>query len=123
MNILKKKQKYRIEGRIKYYLDKFWVNAGNVPSKIWVDNDVKSSKDAFLQGPSTGAANPIGKGKRSIVVHIGSEDGFVPDGFLLFELKKNTSDYHNEMNGNTLFDWIENVNSLLQENFVIVMDN
>lgn len=72
---------------------------------------------------SPGASNPTGKGKRLIVVHIGSERGFVEGGLLSFESKKNTSDYHDEMNGDTFFDWLKNVLPLLDDNCVIVMDN
>lgn len=85
-------RKYRAEGQTIYYLDETWINAGDVPSKIWDDKTVQSCKDAFLKGLTTGASNPTGKGKRLIVLHIGSEDGFVPGGLLSFESKKNTND-------------------------------
>ncbi|XP_025192835.1 uncharacterized protein LOC112592888, partial [Melanaphis sacchari] len=111
------------EGRQIYFLDETWVNAGDVTSRIWSDNTVQSSQDAFSQGLSTGAVNPTGKGKRLIVVHIGSEDGFVPGGLLCFESKKNTQDYHDEMNGDSFRDWLEGVLPRLKENCVIVMDN
>lgn len=68
--------------------------------KVWYDKTVQSSQAAYDKGLSTGAVNPTGKGKRLIVCHIGSEDGFVPDGLLCFEPKKNNQDYHDEMNGN-----------------------
>lgn len=63
------------------------------------------------------------KGKRLIIVHIGSEDGFVHDGLLCFESKKNSRDYHEEMNGDCFRDWLESVLPRLKENAVIVMDN
>ncbi|KAL4148864.1 hypothetical protein QTP88_003009 [Uroleucon formosanum] len=96
-------RKYREEGRPIYYIDETWVNAG--------DN------------LSTGAANPTGKGKRLIMCHIGSEDGFVPDSLLCFESKKNTDDYHDEMNGDSFRDWLEGVLPRLKENAVIIVDN
>jgi len=77
-------RKYR-EGRHLYYLDEIWVNAGDCTSKTWVDKTIKSPCDAFLQGLTTGSQTPSGKGKRLIVLHIGSEDGFVPGGLLCFE--------------------------------------
>jgi len=116
-------RKYREDGRPVYYLDETWVNAGECSNKTWVDNTVTSCRDAFLKGLSTGAANPSGKGKRLIVVHIGSDEGFVPGGLLLFESKKNTPDYHDEMNGVTFFNWMKGVIPLLKPNSVIVMDN
>lgn len=73
-----------------YFLDETWVNAGDCTSKTWVDTTVRSHRDAFLKGLSTGAVNPSGKGKRLIELHIGSEDGFLPEGLLCFESKKKT---------------------------------
>jgi len=64
------------------------VNAGDVPYKIWCDKSVKSARDAFSKGLTTGAVKPSGKGKRLIICHISSEDGFVPDSLLCFESKK-----------------------------------
>jgi len=57
------------------------------------------------------------------VCHIGSEDGFVPDSLLCFESKKNTNDYHDEMNGDSFRDWLEGVLPRLKHNAAIVMDN
>jgi len=78
-----------------------WVNAGETHSKAWLDSIVNSPRGAFLTGLTMGT---LGKGKRLIVLHIGSTDGFVPGGFLCFESKTNSSDYHNEMNGTTFFE-------------------
>jgi transposase len=116
-------KKYREDGRHIYFLDETWVNAGDCTSKTWVDTTVGSHRDAFLKGLSTGAVNPSGKGKRLIVLHIGSEDGFLPGGLLCFESKKNTSDYHDEMNGDTFREWMEGILPLLKPNSVIVVDN
>lgn len=41
---------------------------------------IQSYQDAFLKSLSTGAVNPSGKEKQLIVLHIGSEDGFLPGG-------------------------------------------
>uniref|UniRef100_A0A2S2N8G6 DDE-1 domain-containing protein n=1 Tax=Schizaphis graminum TaxID=13262 RepID=A0A2S2N8G6_SCHGA len=116
-------RKYREEGRPIYYIDEMWVNAGDVAIRVWRDTTVESSQAAFSQGLSTGAANPTRKGKRLIVCHIGSEDGFVPDSLLLcFESKKNTNDYHDEMNGDSFRDWLEGVLPRIKENAVLIMD-
>ncbi|KAL4153157.1 hypothetical protein QTP88_000990 [Uroleucon formosanum] len=116
-------RRYRDEGRPIYFLDETWVNAGETCSKVWIDKTIKSLRDAFLKGLSTGPKNPTGKGKRLIVAHIGSTDGFVDGGLLCFESKKNTSDYHNEMNGDTIYDWFCGVLPRLKDNAVIVVDN
>ncbi|KAF0749684.1 DDE 3 domain-containing protein, partial [Aphis craccivora] len=110
-------------GRPIYYLDETWVNAEDVNSKVWVDKTVTSARVASSEGLSTGVINPTGKGKRLIVSHISSEDGFVPGGLLCFESKKNTHDYHDEMNGDSFRDWLEGVLPKLKDNAVIVMDN
>lgn len=85
---------YRKNNRTIYYLDETWLNAGDVCPQVWVDKSIISAKDAFLRGLTTGAPNPSGKGKRLIILHIGSEAGFVPGGLLCFEFKKNSADYH-----------------------------
>lgn len=122
-NYLRNIKRYREEGRPIYYLDETWVNAGDVNSKIWVDKSVSTARMASSAGLSTGAVNPTGKGKRLIVCHIGSEDGFVHGGLLCFESKKNTQDYHDEMNGDSFRDWLQGILPGLKDNAVIVMDN
>lgn len=54
---------------------------------MWEDTTVKSRKQAFLEGLSTGAKNPTSKGNRLIILHIGGEEGFVPESELVFECK------------------------------------
>jgi hypothetical protein len=85
-------RKYRQQCRPIYYLDEMWVNADDCTQKTWVDNTVTSHRDTFLKGLTCGTTNPSGKGKRIIVVHIGSDEGFVPGGLLSFESKKNSID-------------------------------
>lgn len=52
-----------------------WVNDGHVKrKKVLSDTEVKTRKDDFLNGFSTGLKNPTRKGKRLIVSHIGNED-------------------------------------------------
>lgn len=116
-------EKHREEGRHLYFLDETWINAGECTSKTWVDTTIKSPRDAFLQGLTTGAVNPSGKGKRLIVLNIGSEDGFVPGALLCFESKKNVRDYHEEMNGEVFYEWMESVLPRLKKDSVIIMDN
>ncbi|XP_060858361.1 uncharacterized protein LOC132935765 [Metopolophium dirhodum] len=116
-------RRYRREGRTIYFLDETWVNAGECSSKVWIDTSVKSHRDAFLKGLSTGPKNPTGKGKRLIVVHISSADGFVEGDLLCFESKKNTADYHDEINSDTFYEWFCGVLPRLKENAIIVMDN
>jgi transposase len=115
-------KKIRQEGRPIFYLDETWLNAGHTKQKIWYDETIKNSREAFNQGLSTGLKSPSGKGKRLIILHIGSEDGFVDDGLLLFEGIKQ-GDYHDEMNANKFEEWFTNILTKLPANSVIVMDN
>lgn len=115
-------RQFRSEKRKIYYLDETWVNAGHTKNKVWVDVDVQSSKDAFMKGLSTGLKNPSGKGKRLIVVHIGSDTGFLQGGLWVFE-SKSSGDYHQEMTGNAFQEWFTNILTLIEPGSVIVMDN
>lgn len=63
-----------------------------------------------------------GKGKRLIITHIGSEDGFVEGGLHVFESKKQ-GDYHKEMNAEVFENWFSIILDKLDDNCVIVMDN
>ncbi|KAJ8911544.1 hypothetical protein NQ315_012797 [Exocentrus adspersus] len=51
-------RKFREEGRNIYYLDETWVNEGYTVTKVWQDKNVKSSRQAFLDGLSTGFKAP-----------------------------------------------------------------
>lgn len=104
-------------------MDETWLNAGECTSKVWIDTTVKSHRNVFLKGLTVGPKNPTGKGKRVIVVHIGSDEGFVDGGLLCFESERNTLDYHDEMNGDWYYDWFCGILPRLNENSVIVMDN
>ncbi|CAF4891119.1 unnamed protein product [Pieris macdunnoughi] len=103
-----KHKKFKEEGRPIYYLDETWVNAGHTVSKAWEDTTVKTAKQAFLEGVSTGAKNPTSKGNRLIVVHIGNEKGVLPGCQWVFE-NKATGDYHETMNA----DGFENSPAIL----------
>jgi len=109
---LEKIRYYRMQNRPIYYLD-----------ETWVDTTVNSSREAFIQNPTTKQKEASGKGKFLTVLHIGSTDGFVPGGLLCFESKTNLTDYHNEMNGDIFYEWFVRILPLLKENAVIVMDN
>ncbi|XP_046420726.1 uncharacterized protein LOC124179902 [Neodiprion fabricii] len=112
-NYLKAIRKFRKEGRPIYYLDETWVNVGDVSSKV---------KNTSLRGLSI-SSDPSGKGKRLIVLNVGSSIGFVPNGLSCFESKKCTAVYHDEMNGDTFLEWFERVLPSLADNAVIVMDD
>ncbi|XP_072389489.1 uncharacterized protein [Diabrotica undecimpunctata] len=119
---LQKIRAYREEKRKIYYLDETWLNAGHTKSKIWVDTTVKTSRQAFLDGLTTGLENPSGKGKILIICHIGSNDGFVPNALWAFESNK-SGDYHELMTGQSFENWFSNVLPILDDKLIIVLDN
>ncbi|XP_027850809.2 uncharacterized protein LOC114130114 [Aphis gossypii] len=148
-NYLEKIRFLRAEKRPIYYLDETWINVGETQSRTWVNASEtcvdmtmtagstreafvqdqttgqkdKSSGEAFIEGKTKGQKEPSGKGKRLIVLHIGSTDGFVPGGLLCFESKTNSINYHDDLNSDIFYDWFERILPLLKEKAVIVMDN
>ena len=81
-------------------------------------------KKAFLSGLSMGLRAPTVKGGQLIIIHIGSEDGFVNGALELFKVKKKEGDYHGEMNGPHYEEWFTNkFLPNIQLGSIIVMDN
>jgi transposase len=113
----------RSEGKLIYYLDETWVNAGHTHSSAWTDTTIKSSKRAFLSGHTTGLKQPTGKGRRLVVGHVGCDRGFLNGGSLVFEAKKSTGDYHDEMDGPRFERWLESVIDNMVPDSVLVIDN
>jgi hypothetical protein len=109
-------------------LDETYVNQGYAPSKVLHDCSVKTAREAFDKGLTTGIKRPTGRGKRVIVVHIGSEDGFVPGGSMVWiggkgKKKSVSEDYHDDMDGKTFEGWLHKVLKTLPPKSVVVMDN
>lgn len=119
---LRQIKEHRKANKTIYFLDETWVNAGHVKSKAWLDKSIKNQRHAFQDGLSTGPRVPTGKGKRLIVLHIGSDKGFVEGGLLVFE-SKSTKDYHEEMDGDRFLEWFKNITPKLEPGSIIVMDN
>lgn len=61
--------------------------------------------------------------KRLIVLHIGSDKGFLDGGLLCFASKKNSLHYNDEINGENFHKWLESIIPRLDPNSVIVLDN
>lgn len=116
-------RQYRFEGRPIYFLGETCVNVGDCKRKLSVDTTVTSPKNAAQSRLSTSIPEPSGKDKRLIILHIGSSDGFLPGGLLYFQSKKDSVDYHKEMNEHTFFTWFKKILPMLKEKSIIVMDN
>ncbi|XP_050516388.1 uncharacterized protein LOC126891251 [Diabrotica virgifera virgifera] len=115
-------KQYKQENRSIFYLDETYVNVGHTVDKVWRDMSITSARQAHVEGLSTGLKHSSGKGKILIVLHIGSKDGFVDNGLLLFESKK-TGDYHEDMNSDVFEQWLQRILPPLPQNAVIVLDN
>ena len=98
-----------------------WINEGYIVQKLGQDKNITSARQAFMEGLPTGIKVPSGKGKRLIIVHIGSEDGFLK-GLLTFQ-SFNTGDYHEDMNSNVFEDYFGEIIKYLPADSVVVMDN
>ena len=94
----------------------------HITIKKWEDSTISSAREAFLNGLSTGLKDPSGKGKGFMILHIGSEDGFVEGGLLIFESKKQ-GDYHEEMNSEVFENWFAEILPKLDKEAVIIIDN
>ncbi|CAB3239878.1 unnamed protein product [Arctia plantaginis] len=113
--------KYRKENKTIYFLDETWVNTGHVKTKAGTDSNTDNSRHTSQKSLSTRARAPTGKGKSLIILHIGSDKGFVQDGLLVLE-SKSTKD-NEEMDGERFLKWFKNIIPRLEPGSVVVMDN
>lgn len=109
---LKKIKNYRQENRPIIYTDESYVHSTHAQSKSWSD------------GTTYGLHKPMSKGQRAIIVHAGSENGFVPNALLIFKSGTKSGDYHDDMNFQNYEKWLRNqlIPNLPRES-VVVVDN
>ncbi|XP_072398175.1 uncharacterized protein [Diabrotica undecimpunctata] len=123
---LRKIQNYRNQGYNIFYLDESWVNIEHTVNKVWMNSTITSYKDAFLKGLTTGLNDPKQRSPRFVLLHVGSDRGFLPNSACVFLAKKDSGDYHDKMNGKSFENWFENkliANLPKGEKNVVVMDN
>ena len=72
-NYLRRMRLNRQDKRPVVYLDETWANAHDGKDKAWVE------KDDITGGTIGGIQRPSGKGSRLIIIHAGSENGWVPN--------------------------------------------
>lgn len=106
---------FRAEKRNLIYLDETWFDTHDVVQYGWVDDSQKCKLNA-----------PCNRGKRIIILHAGSENGFIPNCLLLSakNIKESSADYHEDMTADLFEKWVEQ--QLLHNippNSVIIMDN
>lgn len=131
---LRKIRKLRAEGYKIFYSDETWCGQNHTKHYGWQEQVIKglnSDVTTFDQYRSVlqevngwrgGFKTPSGAGKRVIILHIGSEDGFLKGAELCFVGKKGTSDYHNEMNAKHYEEWFKHVLNIIPRKSAIVID-
>ncbi|KAJ8912977.1 hypothetical protein NQ315_000033 [Exocentrus adspersus] len=98
-------KKFREDDRSIIYLD-----------ETWVDNDLTFKKLCTTKKNINC--------RRFIVVHAGSENGFVQNAALVFKAGLTQGDYHGQMNQENFTKWLtEKLLPNIPEHSVIVMDN
>lgn len=102
----------RSENRQIFYMDESWVDSNLTFQKCWQSEDV------------VGVLTTNRGDNRLIVVHIGSDEGFLQGAELIFKAGTSTGDYHGQMNKTNFDKWVqEKLIPLLPPHSVIVMDN
>lgn len=112
---LRKIKEYRETNREIVYLDETWFDTHDIVKYGWVDN----TKNCSLN-------TPCSRGKRVIILHAGSENGFVPNALLLSakNITQSSADYHEDMTAVLFEKWFtEQLLPNIPPNSVIVMDN
>ena len=82
----------RRETRPVVYTNETWANSHDGRENTWVEYDDITS------GARGGIRKPTGKGNRLIILHVGGKNGWIEGADLVFQSKKATGDYHDEMN-------------------------
>lgn len=127
-------KRYRDMGYSIWYTDETWCGANHALNFGWQEfvGDLKHSVLDFnrgrvqeVNGWKGGLIKPSGAGRRTIILDIGNEEGFLEprnEISVCFESKKDSSDYHNEMNGEHFMEWFQQVLLRLPEKSAIVLD-
>ncbi|CAH1982636.1 unnamed protein product [Acanthoscelides obtectus] len=106
---------YREQKRNLIYLDETWYDTHDVVQYGWVDDSNKCILNASCN-----------RGKRIIILHAGSENGFIPNALLLSakNIKESCADYHEDMTSDLFERRIEQqLIPNISPNSVIIMDN
>ena len=112
---LRRMMQNRADRRSVVYLDETWANSHDGKNLAWVEDD---------EGTLGGVKRPSGKGTSIIILGAGGEMGWVANTTLIFQSKRNTGDYHDEMTGEHFEEWFRD--TLLPNvppHGLIVMDN
>ena len=110
------------------YLDETWLNEGYSRERSWEDSvSLQNPFAAKKSGLTAGTIfKPHNQGRRLMIVHAGSEEGFLPLdlGKCVYEGKVNIDgDYHKNMNFSVFESWFHHLLDNLTVPSVIIMDN
>jgi hypothetical protein len=117
-----------------HYTDETWAGANHTMKYGWLENvndmeqfllDFDYGRIQNVDGWKGGFKVPSGAGKRTIILAIGSDDGFLEpleETALVFEGKKGSADYHDEMNWKHFSEWFRKVLEYIPEKSVVVID-
>lgn len=94
------------------FTDETWIFSRGSKKKSWQDENTRSVKNMRYEG------------KRFIVLHAGTRDGFIDGADLVFCGKSKSADYHDNMNFENYKQWVKNkLLPSLEKPSVIVIDN
>ncbi|XP_054288006.1 uncharacterized protein LOC129003735 [Macrosteles quadrilineatus] len=112
ISYLRAVKRFRNEGRTIIFMDESYILTSHVSSLSWSDNSTK------------GMRVPISKGQRLIMIHAGSEAGFVPNALTMWKASSTTGDYHDNVRKETMIKWMkEKLLPNIPPKSVIVVDN
>lgn len=104
-------KKFRKENRLIIYLDESWIDSNLCFGKCWQAGKIR-------------ALTKKSAGNRLIIVHAGSQDGFIKGASLVFKSGTTSGDYHGQMNFDNFSKWLkEKLLPNIPPNSVICMDN
>ncbi|KAF4531050.1 hypothetical protein B566_EDAN017391 [Ephemera danica] len=124
-----RRQGYKI-----YYTDETWAGANHTKKFGWQEDvskqdstelDFDKTRIQNMNGWKGGIIVPSGAGRRVIICDIGNEDGFIDpheETMLVFEGKKDSSDYHSEMNAQHYCEWFSRVLHVIPNKSAVVID-
>lgn len=112
-HFLRSIKEHRSNNRPIVYLDETWIDSHIYPQRMWMGEGMPKRK------------LPSGRGQRFVILHCGSDTGFIDNCSLVFESKANDGrDYHSEMNSNIFKTWVrDQLLPNLPKESVVVMDN
>lgn len=95
------------------FLDETWIFLNGTNRRTWQDESTKSVRKVRGSG-----------GKRFVVLHAGTRNGFISGASLIFSSSCDSADYHNSMDSSTFEKWVaEQLIPNLEQPSLILLDN